>query len=121
MLIFFDDILVYSSTIDEHKTHLREVLRLLREQPLYAKRSKCKFGCVTVDYLEHIISENGIAVDPRKLQVIKEWPLPKIAKTLRGFLGLIGYYRKFVRAYGNIAASLNRMLRKDGFHWTKES
>lgn len=118
VLIFFDDILVYSRTMEDHKLHLREVLRVLKENHLYAKCSKCKFGCVRVDYFGHVITENGISVDPRKLQAIKDWPLPKNPKALRGFLGLTGYYRKFVRGYGGIASPLNKMLKKGEFQWT---
>lgn len=72
VLTFFDDILVYSTTLDEHREHLKIVLRVLKENQLFAKRSKCKFDCIQVDYLSHVISENGISVDPRKLQVIKD-------------------------------------------------
>lgn len=74
-----------------------------------------------MDYLRPVISENRIAVDPRKLKAIKEWPLPKGPKALRGFLGLTSYYRKFVRAYGAIATLLNHMLRKGGFKWTTKA
>lgn len=95
-LIFFDDILVYSKTVEDHQRHVRVVLKVLKENHLFAKHSKCKFVCIRVDYLEHVITENGISVNPHKLQAIKEWPLPKTVKALQGFLGLTGYYRKFV-------------------------
>lgn len=121
MLIFFDDILIYSKTIENHREHLWRMLQILKKNYLFAKRTKCKFECLKVDYLGHVISENGISVDPRKLLAIKEWPLPKNPKAMGGFLGLTGYYRKFVKSYGSIAAPLNRMLRKGEFHWTKEA
>lgn len=107
---FFDDILIYSKTVEEQREHLKRVLQILKNNHLFAKRSKYKFVCLKVDYLGHVISENGISVDSRKLLAIKEWSLPKNPKALRGFLGLTGYYRKFVKSYGSIAAPLNKML-----------
>lgn len=121
VLIFFDDILIYSHSVDEYRKHLREVLRILKENHLYAKRSKCKFGSIKVEYLGHVITENGISIVPRKLQAIRGWTLSKNPKALRGFLGLTRYHRKFVKDYGSIAAPLNRMLCKGEFKWTKES
>lgn len=110
MLIFCYDILVYNITLDDQREHLK-VLLVLKENQLYAKRSKCKFGRLRVDYLGHVISKNGIAVDPRKIIAIKEWSLPKNPKAMRGFLVRTGYYQKFLKSYGSIAASLNKMLR----------
>lgn len=121
VLIFFDDILIYSATIADHREHLRQALKVLRENHLYANLSKSKFGCLQVDYLGHLISEGGITVDPRKVQVIKDWSLLKTPKALRGFLGLTGYYRKFVISYRSIAALFNKMLKNDGYQWTEES
>lgn len=97
------------------------VLRILKEHHLFAKCSKCKFRCVRVDYLGHVILGNGITVDPKKLQVIKDWPLPKNPKSLRGFLKLTDYCRKFVHSYGSITAPLNQMLKKGEFKWMEES
>lgn len=73
MLIFFDDIQVYTSSLQEHREHLKLVLKVLTENHLFAKRSKCKFRCLRVDYLGHVITENGILVDPKKIQAMKEW------------------------------------------------
>lgn len=121
VLVFFDDILVYSKSLEEHSNHLSQVLKLLRHHQLFAKLSKCKFECLFVDYLEHVILENGIVVDPKKLQAIEEWPLPRAPKALREFLKLIRYYRKFIQGYGGIAAPLNALLKKEAFVWTKGS
>lgn len=110
VLIFFDDILVYSHSHDDHREHLKSVLRILKKNRLFAKRPKCKFGCLRVDYLGHVITKNGISVDPKKIQAMNQWLLLKNARSLRGFLGLTGYYRKFIKAYGSIAAPLNHML-----------
>lgn len=88
VLLFFDDILIYSASIIDHITHLRMVLSLLREHHLYANRKKSCFRRQELEYLGHIISGNGVAIDPAKVKVLKEWPDPKNAKELRGFLSL---------------------------------
>jgi hypothetical protein len=112
ILVFFDDILVYSQDFKIHLSHLSLSLDLLRVNKLFAKRSKCKFACNEVDTLGHIVSEHGVRADQGKIQAMIDWPLPKTIKSLRGFLGLMGYYRKFIRHYGSIAAPLTSMLRK---------
>lgn len=89
ILVFFDDILVYSKTLKEHIQHLRETLQILREQQLYAKMSKCVFAAPQVEYLGHIISSEGVATDPNKILTVKTWPLPKTITQLRSFLGMV--------------------------------
>eukprot|EP00253_Pinus_taeda_P019131 PITA_19131 len=96
------------------------VLQLLEEKQLYAKRSKSFFGVQEVEYLGHIVSHEGVKVDPSKIN-IKEWRIPTSIKHLGGFLGLTGYYRKFVKNYGRIAAPLTTLLKKDAFSWTPEA
>ena len=83
--------------------HVDKVLKLLKEKQLYAKPSKCLFGVKDVEYLGHIVSHECVKVDPNKIKSMMDWPIPKTQKNLRGFLGLISYYRKFVRHYGRIA------------------
>ncbi|GAU17006.1 hypothetical protein TSUD_37640 [Trifolium subterraneum] len=121
VLVFFDDILVYSRTIGEHQLHLMQVLTVLQENCFVANQAKCKFGCSQVDYLGHIISGNGVAMDPEKRQCIIDWPIPKTVKGVRGFLGLTGYYRKFIRDYGKMAKPLTDLTKKDNFVWGSEA
>ncbi|KAL5759632.1 hypothetical protein ACOSQ2_018470 [Xanthoceras sorbifolium] len=121
ILVFFDDILVYSHNILEHQEHLRITFSILRENQLFVKKSKCSFGCHELEYLSHIISEKGVAADNKKIQGMVDWPTPKSIKALRGFLGLTGYYRKFVRGYGIISKPLTNLLRKGGFIWNEEA
>jgi hypothetical protein len=120
LLVFFDDIIIYSKSCEDHVQHVDKVLQLLKEQQLYAKPSKCFFGVKEVEYLGHIVSHEGVKVDPNKIKSMMDWPIPKTLNNLRGFLGLIGYYRKFVQHYGRIAAPLTTLTKKDSFSWTLE-
>ncbi|GKU86977.1 hypothetical protein SLEP1_g1440 [Rubroshorea leprosula] len=120
VLVFFDDILVYSKSLEEHIYHLRQVFKLLRDNELFAKQSKCFFGCDRIEYLGHYISE-GVSTDPKKILAIQQWPQPKTVKELRGFLDLIGYYRRFIRNYGSLSKPLTELLKKEGFHWSREA
>ena len=110
ILVFFDDILIYSQDLEEHQKHLQSTLEISRKNELYANKKKCSFAKEWVDYLGHIISGQGVEVDPEKIQAIKEWPVPTNVREVRGFLGLTGYYRKFVRHYGSIAAPLTQLI-----------
>lgn len=121
VLVFMDDILVYSTSPEEHIIHLTEVLNLLRQQQFFVKRSKCSFACASLEYLGHIISADGVATDPRKTQAMTDWPQPTTITELRGFLGLTGYYRKFVHNYGIIAKPLTNLLKKKCFEWTAQA
>ncbi|KAJ0028630.1 hypothetical protein Pint_35011 [Pistacia integerrima] len=121
VLVFFDDILIYSQSLSDHVEHLCTVLEVLRQHKLFAKLSKCRFGCQQIDYLGHIISSEGVSVDNKKIECIQSWPFPSSLKALRGFLGLTGYYRKFIQNYGKLAAPLTNMLKKDSFHWNHEA
>jgi hypothetical protein len=114
VLVFFDDILIYNASWVDHLWHLRVVLVVLRQHRLFVKRSKCSFGMDIVAYLGHTISGVGVAMDPAKVQAIHDWPQPCSAWAVRDFLGLAGYYRKFVHNYGTIVVPLTALL-KEGF------
>ena len=118
VLVFFDDILVYSNTMKEHLDHLKQVFQSLNKHHLFVKKEKCSFAQPSVAYLGHIISAKEVQVDPAKIEAMQHWPKPSTLKALRGFLGLTGYYRMFVKDYGKIAAPLTQMLRKDAFSWS---
>jgi hypothetical protein len=102
VLVFFYDILIYNKSWEEHVQRVDIVLQLLEQQKLYTKLSKFSFGVQEVEYLGHSVSHEGVKVDPDKIKAMREWPIPKTLKKLRGFLGLTGYYRKFVKNYGQI-------------------
>lgn len=121
VLVFFDDILVYSKNLQEHYEHLQIVFQILRDNQLYAKKSKCAFAQSQINYLGHVISGQGISIDPSKLQDVQDWPVPHTVKQLRGFLGLAGYYKKFIRGYGILAKPLTCLLQKGKFGWSIEA
>jgi hypothetical protein len=121
VLVFFDDILIYSASWADHLRHLRVVLAVLRQHRLFVKRSKCSFGVDTVAYLGHTISGAGVAMDPAKVQAIHDWPQLHSAQAVRSFLGLAGYYRKFIHNYGTIVTPLTALLKKEGFTWNDDA
>ncbi|GKB20558.1 putative mitochondrial protein, partial [Tanacetum coccineum] len=121
VVVFFDDILVYSRTLEDHQKHLFVVFGCLRAENLYCNRKKCVFGQKRVDYLGHIVTGEGVQADPSKISAMTDWPIPRNIRDLRGFLGLTGYYRKFVKNYGKIARALTDLLKKDSFIWTDEA
>lgn len=121
VLVFFDDILVYSKSLFDHLIHLEEVLQLMRSHKLYAKESKCSFGQSQMEYLGHIISGAGVSTDPDKIKAMVEWPRPVTIKQLRGFLGLTGYYRRFIKDYGCICRPLTQLLKKGSFYRSEDA
>ena len=119
VVIFIDDILVYSKTKEDHEQHLRLVLETLRENKLYAKLSKCEFWLREIPFLGHIISKEGIRVDPAKVTDVVDWKRPTTVTEIRSFLGLAGYYRGFVQDFSRIAGPMTRLTQKKvQFEWT---
>jgi hypothetical protein len=121
VLVFIDDILIYSASWVGHLKHLRMVFEKLREHQFYLKRSKCAFGETELLYLGHIISQDGVSTDPSKTDAMKKWPTPTSVTELRVFWGLTGYYRRFVKHYSIIAKPLTNLLKHKAFHWSPEA
>ncbi|GAU50497.1 hypothetical protein TSUD_242400 [Trifolium subterraneum] len=118
VVIFIDDILIYSKDPQEHAEHLRIVLDILREKQLYAKFSKCEFWLSEVKFLGHVISQGGVSVDPSKVEAVLNWERPRTVSEIRSFLGLAGYYRRFILGFSEIALPLTRLTRKGAaFVW----
>ena len=100
--MFFDDILIYSKSLSNHILHLRTILDILATHKLYAKRSNYMFACKEVKYLGHVITSEGVHTDPKKITALQQWPIPKDIKSLRGFLVLTDYYKKFVKGMARL-------------------
>ncbi|KAL0541114.1 hypothetical protein IC582_021151 [Cucumis melo] len=112
VIVFIDDILIYSKTEAEHEEHLHQVLETLRANKLYAKFSKCEFWLRKVTFLGHVVSSEGVSVDPAKIEAVTNWPRPSTVSEIRSFLGLAGYYRRFVEDFSRIASPLTQLTRK---------
>jgi hypothetical protein len=113
MVVFIDDILVYSKNEEDHTEHLHMVLTRLREHQLYAKFSKCEFYLREVPFLGHVLSDGGIMVDPTKVQEALDWKAPTLVHEVQSFLGLAGYYRCFILDFSKVAKLMTRLLQKD--------
>ena len=121
VVVFINYILMYSKDREDHDTHLRVVLETLRKEHLYAKMSKCEFWLREVSFLGHIVLEEGIRVDPSKIEVILEWKPPKNVMEVHSFLGLVGYYKRFIKGFLMTAATITRLLQKNmRFEWSKK-
>ena len=121
VVVFIYDILVYSKDQENHNTHLRVVLETLRKEKLYAKLNKCEFWLNEVSFLGHIVSKEGIQVDPKKIEVVVEWKPPRNVIEVRSFLGLAGYYRRFVKGFSMTAALMTRLLQKNvKYEWSEK-
>jgi hypothetical protein len=121
VVVFIDDILIYSASAEEHEQHLRVVLEKLRQHQLYAKFSKCEFWLEEVAFLGHVLTAKGVAVDPSKIDTVQKWKQPLNVTDIQSFLGLVGYYRRFIENFSKIAKPMTNLLKKtNGFEWTPE-
>ncbi|GJV27974.1 putative nucleotidyltransferase, ribonuclease H [Tanacetum coccineum] len=121
MIVFIDDILIYSRNEKEHEEHLKTILELLKKEELYAKFSKCEFWINTVKFLRHVIDSSGIHVDPAKIEAVKNWASPTTPSEIRQFLGLAGYYRRFIEGFSKIAKPMTELTQKNKkFNWGEE-
>ncbi|GJW87154.1 putative reverse transcriptase domain-containing protein, partial [Tanacetum coccineum] len=121
VIMFIDDFLIYYKSQEEHVVHLRLVLELLKKEKMYAKFSKCEFWLREVQFLGHVINGNGIHVDPSKIEAVKNWKAPRTPTEVRSFLGLVGYYRRFIENFSKIAKSLTILTQKSkNFDWGEE-
>jgi hypothetical protein len=119
VVVFIDDILIYSKNEEEHAQHLRTVLNRLREHKLYAKFSKCEFWLDRVQFLGHVLTPEGVSVDPSKVQDVLSWKSPESLHQIHQFLGLAGYYRRFIPDFSKIAHPMIKLLQKDSkFVWS---
>jgi hypothetical protein len=119
IVVFIDDILIFSKNEEEHAEHLRLVLQKLREHKLYAKRSKCEFWLKEVSFLGHVVSNGGIAIDPSKVQDVLNWKAPTNDSEIRSFLGLARYYRRFIEGFSKLAKPMTALLEKNvKFVWS---
>nr|GEZ91732.1 putative reverse transcriptase domain-containing protein [Tanacetum cinerariifolium] len=118
VIVFIDDILIYSKNEQEHGEHLKLILELLKKEKLYAKFSKCEFWIPRVQFLDHVIDSRGIHMDPAKIESIKDWASPKTPTEIRQFLGLVGYYRRFIEGFSRVAKLMTKLTQKKiMFHW----
>ncbi|GJV98959.1 putative reverse transcriptase domain-containing protein [Tanacetum coccineum] len=113
VIVFIDDILIYSRNEEEHANHLRMILELLKKEKLYAKFSKCDFWIRIVQFLGHLIDSQGLHVDPAKIEAVKNWASPTTPMEVRQFLGLVGYYRRFIKDFSKITKSLTELTQKN--------
>ena len=113
VLVYLDDILVYSRNPEDHIKHLREVLEILRQQQFYCRLHKCHFNRKEISYLGHLVSEEGIRPDPEGIEKVQNWPVPQCVKHVQQFLGLSNYFRKFIQGYSKMATPLTNLTKKD--------
>nr|GFA89192.1 putative reverse transcriptase domain-containing protein [Tanacetum cinerariifolium] len=118
VIVFIDDILIYSKDEKEHEEHLKAILELLKKEELYAKFSKCEFWIPKVQFLGHVIENQGIHVDPAKIESVKDWASPKSPTEIHQFLGLAGYYRRFIEGFSKTAKPMTKLTQKKvKFEW----
>nr|GFB66715.1 putative reverse transcriptase domain-containing protein [Tanacetum cinerariifolium] len=112
VIVFIDDILIYSKNEKEYEEHLKAILELLKKEELYAKFSKCEFWIPKVQFLGHVIDSQGIHVDPAKIESVKDWASPKSPTEIHQFLGLAGYYRRFIEGFSKVARPMTKLTQR---------
>ena len=118
VVVYFDDILVYSKSLDEHVTHLKAIFDVLRKEKLYANIKKCTFCTNKITFLGYVVNDKGIHVDQEKVKVIREWPKPTSVSDVKSFHGLASFYRRFIKDFSTIAAPITECIKKNmGFRW----
>jgi len=121
VVVFIDDILVYSTNHVEHEVHSKTVMEKLREKKLFAKLKKCEFWLKEVSFLGHVVSKNGLVVDPAKVQAVVEWERPTSVREIHSFLGLAGYYRRFIEGFSSLSGPLTALTKKNApFVWSEK-
>lgn len=120
-MVFFNGILIYNPSWEDHLQHLQQVLHLMQNNTLHANLKKCAFGVEKIHHLGHINSHKGVQTELDKIQAVVGWPIPKNLKQFKGFLGLTGYYRRFIHDYGKICRPLTSLLKKGAFHLSLEA
>jgi hypothetical protein len=119
VIVYMDDILIYTKTIEEHCMVTKEVLRILKDNGLYLKPEKCEWEQTRIEYLGVIISEKGVEMDPRKIEAVVDWPKPRNKHDLQQFLGFVNYYRRFIANFAHIASCLHHLTGNVPWSWNQ--
>ena len=121
VMVFIDYILVYSKNKEKHENHLHVILQTLRERQLFSKLNKCEFWLDQISFLGHVVSNDGILVDPSKVEAVLSWKRPTTVSEIRSLMGMAGYYRRFIEGFSKIFLPLTRVTQKNAkFVWSKE-
>lgn len=121
VVVYFDDILIFSSSMEDHAKHLRQVLLVLRKEQLFAARQKCEFGISKVLFLGYVVSDQGLSVDISKIEAVKSWPTPTTISEVRSFHGLASFYRRFVSHFSTVMAPITNCMKEGKFDWTRDA
>ena len=120
VIVYMDDILIFTETIEEHRRIVREVLKILQDNNLYLKPKKCTFESPHVDYLGIIVGNGSVKMDPRKVQAVKEWPIPTKKRDVQAFLGFCNFFRRFIRGFSGVARPLSKLTGNSEWSWGRE-